>query len=114
MPNWFRPRSSLREDQAPSPPRADAILVDKGVFVLPDILASAGGMVVSYFEWVQDVQSFFWTEEQVDARLQEIMIHSFQEVWDIAQQRKLPMRRAAYVLAIGRVAKATLLRGIWP
>ena len=95
-------------------PSADAILADKGIFVLPDILASAGGMVVSYFEWVQDVQSFFWTEEQVDAKLQETMVRSFQEVWDIAQERKLPMRTAAYILAIGRVAKATLLRGIWP
>jgi glutamate dehydrogenase (NAD(P)+) len=95
-------------------PRADAILADKGVCVLPDILASAGGMVVSYFEWVQDVRSFFWSEEQVNARLQETIVHSFQQVWDIAQERKLPMRTAAYVLAIGRVAKATLLRGIWP
>jgi glutamate dehydrogenase (NAD(P)+) len=95
-------------------PRADTILVDKGVCVLPDILASAGEMVVSYFEWVQDVQSFFWSEEQVDARLRETMVQSFQQVWDIAQERKLPMRTAAYVLAIGRIAKATLLRGIWP
>jgi glutamate dehydrogenase (NAD(P)+) len=95
-------------------PRADAILADRGVCVLPNILASAGGMVVSYFEWVQDVRSFFWSEEQVNARLWETMVHSFQQVWDIAQERKLPMRTAAYVLAIGRVAKATLLRGIWP
>jgi len=95
-------------------PRADAILAERGIFVLPDILASAGGMVVSYFEWVQDVQSFFWTEDQVNAKLEDTMVHSFQEVWDIAQRRKLPMRTAAYVLAIGRVAKAMLLRGIWP
>jgi glutamate dehydrogenase (NAD(P)+) len=95
-------------------PRADAILADKGVCVLPDILASAGGMVVSYFEWVQDVQSFFWSGEQVNARLRETMVHSFQQVWDIAEERRLPMRTAAYILAVGRVAKATLLRGIWP
>lgn len=95
-------------------PRADAILADRGACVLPDILASAGEMVVAYFEWVQDVRSFFWSEEQVNARLQDIMAGSFQQVWDIAQERKLPMRTAAYVLAIGRVAKATLLRGIWP
>ncbi len=95
-------------------PRADAILADKGICVLPDILASAGGMVMSYFEWVQDVQSFFWSEEQINARLQKTMAHSFQQVWDIAQERKLPMRTAAYILAVGRVAKATLLRGIWP
>jgi glutamate dehydrogenase (NAD(P)+) len=95
-------------------PRADTILADKGICVLPNILVSAGGVVVSYFEWVQDVQSFFWSEEQINARLQETMVHSFQQVWDIAQGRKLPMRTAAYVLAIGRVAKATLLRGIWP
>ena len=95
-------------------PRADAILADKGVCVLPDILTSAGGMMMSYFEWVQDVQAFFWSEEQVNARLRETMVQSFQQVWDIAQERKLPMRTAAYVLAVGRVAKATLLRGIWP
>jgi glutamate dehydrogenase (NAD(P)+) len=95
-------------------PRADAILADKGICVLPDILASAGGMVMSYFEWVQDVQSFFWSEKQINARLQKTMVHSFQQVWDIAQERKLPMRTAAYVLAVGRVARATLLRGIWP
>jgi glutamate dehydrogenase (NAD(P)+) len=95
-------------------PRADTILADRGVCVLPNILASAGGMVVSYFEWVQDVRSFFWSEEQINARLRETIVQSFQQVWDIAQERKLPMRTAAYVLAIGRVAKATLLRGIWP
>jgi glutamate dehydrogenase (NAD(P)+) len=95
-------------------PGADAILAERGIFVLPNILASAGGMVVSYFEWVQDVQAFFWSEEQVNAKLRETMVRSFQQVWDIAQERKLPMRTAAYVLAIGRVAKATLLRGIWP
>ena len=95
-------------------PNADAILADKGVCVLPDILASAGGMVMSYFEWVQDVQSFFWSEEQINARLRDTMTRSFQQVWDIAQERELPMRTAAYVLAVGRVAQATLLRGIWP
>ena len=95
-------------------PRADAVLADKGICVLPDVLTSAGGMVVSYFEWVQDVQSFFWSEEQVNAKLRDTMVRSFQQVWDIAQERKLPMRTAAYALAIGRIAKATLLRGIWP
>ncbi len=95
-------------------PSADVILADKGVCVLPDILASAGGMIMSYFEWVQDVQSFFWSEEQINARLRDTMTRSFQQVWDIAQERGLPMRTAAYVLAVGRVAKATLLRGIWP
>lgn len=95
-------------------PGADAILADRGICVLPDILCSAGGMVVSYFEWVQDLQSFFWSEEQINAKLREIMVRSFQQVWDIVQERKLPLRTAAYILAIGRVAKATLLRGIWP
>jgi glutamate dehydrogenase (NAD(P)+) len=95
-------------------PRADAVLVDKGVCVLPDILTSAGGMVMSYFEWVQDVQAFFWSEEQVNSKLQDTMVSSFQQVWDIAQERELPMRTAAYILAIGRIAQATLLRGIWP
>jgi len=111
---WIQARCIAEGGPGIITPRADAILADKGVCVLPDILASAGGMMMSYFEWVQDVQAFFWSEEQINARLRDTMTRSFQQVWDIAQERELPMRTAAYVLAVGRVAKATLLRGIWP
>ena len=98
----------------PTTPEADAILFDKGIFVIPDILANAGGVTVSYFEWVQGLQSFFWGEDEVNANLEKIMVRAFQDVLTISQQKKIDMRIAAYILAIGRVAEATLLRGIYP
>ncbi|MCL5952269.1 MAG: Glu/Leu/Phe/Val dehydrogenase [Chloroflexi bacterium] len=98
----------------PTTPEADRILNDKGVFLVPDILANAGGVTVSYFEWVQDLQSFFWTEEEINARLKRIMDESFEAVWGIAQEQHVDMRTAAYLLAIGRVAEAERVRGIYP
>ncbi len=97
-------------------PRADRILAETRpeCVVLPDILAAAGGMVVSYFEWVQDLQSFFWTEGEVEARLRDIMIGAFDHVWTLAEEKGISLRTAAYVVAISRVAEATLVRGIWP
>lgn len=98
----------------PTTPAADQILYNNGVFVLPDILANAGGVTVSYFEWVQDLQSFFWSEQETNSRLHQIMTRSFAEVHKIAQERKVDMRTAAYILAVGRVADATRTRGIYP
>jgi glutamate dehydrogenase (NAD(P)+) len=98
----------------PTTPEADAILFDKGVFVAPDILANAGGVTVSYFEWVQGLQSFFWSEDEVNANLEKIMVRAFEDVLAISQRREVDMRIAAYILAIDRVANATLLRGIYP
>lgn len=98
----------------PTSPFADQILDEKGIFVIPDILANAGGVTVSYFEWVQNVQKLFWTEEDVNTRLHQIMIRAFHEVHDISVKEKVNMRTAAYMLAIGRVAAAKRLRGIFP
>ena len=98
----------------PTTPEADDILFDKGIFVIPDILANAGGVTVSYFEWVQGLQNFFWSEDEVNRNLENIMIKAFQDVLAISQRREVSMRIAAYILAIDRVATATLLRGIYP
>ncbi len=98
----------------PTTPKADEILNDKGVFVVPDILANAGGVTVSYFEWVQNLQELIWSEEEVLDRLTRIMQKGFKEVLDISLSKKIPMRTAALVLGIGRVAEASRLRGIYP
>lgn len=98
----------------PTTSAADRILTDKGIFVIPDILANSGGVTVSYFEWVQDLQSFFWSEAEVNKRLTDIMVRSFEEVFSTAQSYKTDMRTAAYILAVNRVSEATLVRGIYP
>jgi len=98
----------------PTAPEADRILESKGVLVIPDILANAGGVTVSYFEWVQDIQAFFWSEDQINSRLKEIMINSFRDVLSTSLEKKIGMRLAAQVLAIGRVAEANDTRGLYP
>jgi len=98
----------------PTTPEADAILYDKGVVVLPDIFANAGGVTVSYFEWVQALQAFAWTEDEVNSRLQTIMVRAFNDLYELAQQHKVNMRTAALVLAVKRVVDATQTLGIFP
>ncbi|HWK80408.1 MAG TPA: Glu/Leu/Phe/Val dehydrogenase, partial [Thermomicrobiales bacterium] len=98
----------------PTTPGADDILYDRGVLVLPDILANAGGVTVSYFEWVQSLQSFAWTEREVNERLHDIMQRSYQAVFETTQRYGVHMRTGALVRAIERVAEFTKLRGIYP
>ncbi|MFQ5663188.1 MAG: Glu/Leu/Phe/Val dehydrogenase [Terriglobia bacterium] len=98
----------------PVTPMADDILARKGVFLVPDILANAGGVTVSYFEWVQDLQNFFWEESEVNKKLETIMKRAFREVYENSQKYRVPMRVAAFILAISRVADATLVRGFFP
>jgi len=97
----------------PTTPLADVVLAEQNVFVIPDILANAGGVTVSYFEWVQDRQGYFWNEKLVNDRLQEIMEESFDSVVDYAQTHRVNNRTAAYMLALDRVANAIRLRGIY-
>ena len=98
----------------PVTPEADQILDSRGVLVLPDVLANAGGVVVSYFEWVQGLQEYFWKESEVNAKLNDIITRAFAETWRTHEERSLPMRKAAYALAVGRVAEATTTRGLYP
>ncbi len=99
---------------APVTPNADSILYERGVFIIPDIIASAGGVTVSYFEWVQGLQEFFWTEREVNAQLERVMTGAFQLALRVAQERQVSLREAAYLVAVERVAGATTTRGIYP
>jgi glutamate dehydrogenase (NAD(P)+) len=96
----------------PTTPEADELLEKRGVLIVPDLLASAGGVTVSYYEWVQNLQHLGWEEDRVNAELEKTMKESYERVTQIARSRKVSMRTAAFILAIGRVGKATVLRGI--
>ncbi len=98
----------------PVTPSADDILEERNVLVLPDILANAGGVVVSYFEWVQGLQEYFWKEPEVNSKLRDIVTRAFNETWQVAQERQIGMRPASYGVAVGRVADATTTRGLYP
>ena len=109
-----RARIVAEAANGPTTPGADEILSGNGVFLIPDILANAGGVTVSYFEWVQSLQAFFWEEAQVNHHLEKVMTRAFSEVLTIARKFNVHMRMAAYILAVGRVAEATRIRGIYP
>ncbi|MET1115427.1 MAG: Glu/Leu/Phe/Val dehydrogenase [Comamonas sp.] len=98
----------------PTTPEADDILNDKGVLVLPDVIANAGGVTVSYFEWVQDFSSFFWSEDEINARLVRIMQDAFAGVWQVAQDHKVSLRTATFIIACQRILHAREMRGLYP
>ena len=116
LDNAARVRARIVAEAAngPTTPGADETLHKNGVFLIPDILANAGGVTVSYFEWVQSLQAFFWEEGQVNQHLEKIMSRAFQEVLATSKKYEVHMRTAAYILAVGRVADATRIRGIYP
>jgi glutamate dehydrogenase (NAD(P)+) len=107
-------RILLEGANGPTTPEADDILNDRGVLVVPDVLANAGGVTVSYFEWVQDFSSFFWSEEEINRRLDRIMEDAFQAIWDSSRRDKVSLRTATYIVACKRVLEARQLRGLYP
>jgi len=96
----------------PTSPEADEVFRDRGIEVVPDIFANAGGVTVSYFEWVQNIQQFRWEEERVNRELEATMVKAYRTLRQLADEKGVPLRTAAFILAIGRVGKATALRGI--
>ena len=98
----------------PTTPQADDILREKGIIVVPDVLANAGGVTVSYFEWVQDFSSFFWSEEDINKRLEKIMSDAFKGLWDVSKDKDVTLRTAAYIVACTRVLESRALRGLYP
>jgi len=98
----------------PTTPEADVLLRERGVTVIPDIVANAGGVVVSYFEWVQGLQYYFWKENEITARLQELMASAFRRVWNAAQKGGVDLRTAALMEGVRRVADAHVVRGLYP
>jgi glutamate dehydrogenase (NAD(P)+) len=107
-------RIVLEGANGPTTPDADAILEGNGILVVPDVLANAGGVVVSYFEWVQGLQELFWSEGEVNERLRAIVSNAYRETWDVHESRGVSLRVAAYGLAVSRVAEASTIRGLYP
>ena len=110
----IRARLIVEGANGPTTSEADAILQEQGVVIVPDVVANAGGVTVSYFEWVQDIVSFFWSEAEINNRLDRIMTDAFQAVWEVAANKKIPLRTAAYLVACRRVLAARAQRGLYP
>ncbi len=110
----IRTRLVLEGANGPTTPDGEAVLADRGIVVVPDVIANAGGVTVSYFEWVQDFSSFFWTEDEINVRLDKIMIGAFKHIWETGELHKIPLRTAAFTVACTRVLQAREERGLYP
>jgi glutamate dehydrogenase (NAD(P)+) len=107
-------RLVLEGANGPTLPEADDILADRNILVVPDVICNAGGVTVSYFEWVQDFSSFFWSEDEINARLDRLIMESFQKIWACADQNRISLRTATYVIACERILSARQDRGLYP
>nr|WP_295076813.1 Glu/Leu/Phe/Val dehydrogenase [uncultured Roseateles sp.] len=107
-------RLVLEGANGPTTPDGDAVLADRGIVVVPDVIANSGGVTVSYFEWVQDFSSFFWTEDEINVRLDKIITGAFKHIWDVSEQHRITLRTAAFVVACTRVLEAREERGLYP
>ena len=112
--NKIRSKMIVEGANGPTTPEADQVLTERKIPVIPDILANAGGVIVSYFEWVQDVQSYFWCEKEVNTKLKDLLDRSYEEVLHLSQEKKVNLRTAAMILAVKKVADAILVRGLYP
>ncbi|HEX4836606.1 MAG TPA: Glu/Leu/Phe/Val dehydrogenase [bacterium] len=110
----IRTRVIVEGANGPTTPEADAILGERGIVVVPDILANAGGVIVSYFEWVQDLQSYFWSEQEINTHLERLLVTSYEKVAAISEERGVSLRTGALIFAVKRVAEALITRGIYP
>jgi len=110
----IKARMIIEGANGPTTPAADDILNERNVLVLPDVIANAGGVTVSYFEWVQDFSSFFWSEDEINARLVRILKEAFTSIWEIAQDHKVSLRTATFIVACKRILHARELRGLYP
>jgi glutamate dehydrogenase (NAD(P)+) len=110
----IRTRLLIEAANGPTEPEADDVLADRGIVVVPDVIANAGGVMVSYFEWVQDFSSYFWSEQEINARLENALSDAFRSVFQTAEAHKVPLRTAAYIIACRRVLEARALRGLYP
>jgi glutamate dehydrogenase (NAD(P)+) len=98
----------------PTTPDGEAVLAERGIPVVPDVIANAGGVTVSYFEWVQDFSSFFWTEDEINVRLDKILVGAFKGIWETSEQHRISLRTAAFTVACTRVLQAREERGLYP
>jgi glutamate dehydrogenase (NAD(P)+) len=104
----------LEGANGPTVSAADDILADRGILVVPDVICNAGGVTVSYFEWVQDFSSFFWTEDEINLRLDKIMVGALKRIWDVADQHRITLRTATFAVACERILMAREERGLYP